>query len=110
LPNPHESQLKHVDVLEEARPPAARRSRRSIAREAAPLLMLEKDAYAHPELKELVQPLFARYKIEGGVSRGTRKIAPNLFIGSARRGYFNYGRSKNTLLVYGYTGPRDYVP
>src|SRR5260221_263477 len=31
-------------------------------------------------------------------------------IGSARRGYFNYGRSKNIILVYGYTGPRDYLP
>ena len=48
--------------------------------------------------------------MEGCVSRGTRKIAPNLFIGSARRGFFNYGRSGNIILVYGYTGPRDYVP
>ena len=77
---------------------------------AAPVLILEKDAFAHPELKELVQSLFEQYKIEGCVSRGTRKIAPNLFIGSARRGYFNYSRSRNLILVYGYTGPRDYLP
>ncbi|HEX8617966.1 MAG TPA: beta-eliminating lyase-related protein, partial [Thermoanaerobaculia bacterium] len=76
----------------------------------APILILEKDAYAHPELKDLVASLFARFKMEGSVSRGTRKIAPNLFIGSARRGFFNYGRSNGILLVYGYTGPREYLP
>src|SRR5437588_3471421 len=78
--------------------------------EAGPVLILEREACAHPELEELIQTLFSRYKIEGCVSRGTRKIAPNLFIGSARRGYFNYGRCKNILVVYGYTGPRDYLP
>jgi polyketide synthase PksN len=78
--------------------------------EVVPIRILEKEAYTHPELREVVQALFNRYKIEGCVSRGTRKIAPNLFIGSAKRGYFNYGRSKNILLVYGYTGPRDYLP
>ncbi len=79
------------------------------APEPAPILILEKDAYTRPVLKDLVQTLYARYKIEGSVSRGTRKIAPNLFIGSARRGYFNYGRCKDMLVVYGYTGPRDYL-
>ncbi|HXH38834.1 MAG TPA: beta-ketoacyl synthase N-terminal-like domain-containing protein, partial [Thermoanaerobaculia bacterium] len=79
-------------------------------RESAPILILEKDAYAHPELRDLVQTLFTRHKIEGCVSRGTRKIAPNLFIGGTRRGYFHYGRCKDILVVYGYTGPRDYLP
>ncbi|MGA3092601.1 MAG: SDR family NAD(P)-dependent oxidoreductase, partial [Terriglobales bacterium] len=82
----------------------------TIALEAEPIRILEKEAYTHPELQELVQTLFNRYKKEGCVSRGTRKIAPNLFIGSARRGYFNFSRSNNIILVYGYTGPRDYVP
>jgi polyketide synthase PksN len=80
-----------------------------LAPERAPIHIPEKDAYTHPELKQLVQTLFTRYKTEGGVSRGTRKIAPNLFIGGARRGYFNYGRSKDIVVVYSYTGPRDYV-
>jgi polyketide synthase PksN len=78
--------------------------------EAGPILILEKDALTHPELKELVGTLFTRYKIEASVSRGTRIIAPNLFIGSSRRGYFNYGRSKDILLVYGYTGAREDFP
>jgi amino acid adenylation domain-containing protein len=77
---------------------------------AEPIRLLEKVAFAHPEYGELVRGLFARYKMEACVSRGTRKIAPNLFIGSSRRGYFNYGRSKDLILVYGFTGPADVLP
>ena len=104
----NDRQLRPVEVLKEEKPLAA--SPATIARVAAPIRILEKDAYRHPEFQELVQTLFDRYKLEGCVSRGTRKIAPNLFIGSARRGYFNYARSKNIILVYSYTGPRDYLP
>jgi acyl transferase domain-containing protein/tryptophanase/acyl carrier protein len=75
---------------------------------ASPILILEQELDAHPELRELVKELFAEYKNEGSSSRGTRNIAPNLFIGSAKRGYFNYSRSKNIVLVYAYTGPGDY--
>ena len=90
--------------------PKAAATRAPAISSAAPICILESEALKHPELQELIQNLFSRYKIEGCVSRGTRKIAPNLFIGSARRGYLNYGRSKNIFLVYGYTGPRDYLP
>lgn len=93
----------------DARPPAAS-SVDPLHREAAPILMLEKDARAHPGLRPIIETLFDLHKMEGGISRGTRKIAPNLFIGSERRGYFNYGRSKGIVLVYAYTGPRDYLP
>jgi len=75
---------------------------------AQPILVLEKDAYAHPELGKLVKELFTRYKNDGSVSRGTRNIAPNLFIGSERKGYFHYSRSKNIIVAYTYTGPREY--
>ncbi|HEX9984336.1 MAG TPA: SDR family NAD(P)-dependent oxidoreductase [Thermoanaerobaculia bacterium] len=54
--------------------------------------------------------MFNRYGSDGTVSRGTRRIAPNLFIGTERRGYFNYGRSNDIILVYGYAGPQDYLP
>lgn len=91
-------------------PHAEARPAKAMPREAEPIRILERDAYAHPELQDLVRTLFARYAIEGSVSRGTRKIAPNLFIGSAKRGYFNYSRSKDILLLYGYTGPREYLP
>jgi len=75
-----------------------------------PIRLLEKDLVKHPELDALVQALFERHKNEGCVSRGTRNIAPNLFIGSGRKGYFNYCRGKNIVLVYAYTGPEDYFP
>jgi acyl transferase domain-containing protein/tryptophanase/acyl carrier protein len=101
--------LKPIEVPEGENTPAAPRPS-TVDREAAPIRVLEKEAYRSPELRELVRALFNRYKREGSVSLGTRKIAPNLFIGGARRGYFNYGRSKSIILVYAYTGPRDYAP
>ncbi|HKD15247.1 MAG TPA: SDR family NAD(P)-dependent oxidoreductase [Candidatus Angelobacter sp.] len=101
--------LKPVEAPEGAKLPAENRAN-LIAEEAAPIRILEREAYTHPQLRELVQTIFKRYKLESSVSRGTRTIAPNLFIGGARSGYFNYGRSKNIVLAYGYTGPREYLP
>ncbi|WP_198683407.1 beta-ketoacyl synthase N-terminal-like domain-containing protein [Peristeroidobacter agariperforans] len=77
---------------------------------AQPVLMLESDACTHPELGPVVRNIFEQYKNEGSVSRGTRNIAPNLFIGSERRGFFHYSRSNDIILAYTYTGPRDYFP
>ncbi|SAL32952.1 polyketide synthase [Caballeronia udeis] len=76
--------------------------------QASSLRVLEKNLPKHPELQAVVAELSVTYRNEGGASRGTRNIAPNLFIGSAKRGYFNYSRTKNLLLVYAYTGPSDY--
>lgn len=77
---------------------------------ARPVLMPEREAYSHPELGPVLRNIFEQYKNEGSVSRGTRNIAPNLFIGSERRGYFHYSRSNDIILAYTYTGPRDYFP
>jgi acyl transferase domain-containing protein/tryptophanase/acyl carrier protein len=102
-------ELKAAEKLDEKKPERVKGNRR--AKEGSePTRIAEKEAHRHEEWRELVTGLYERYKLEGCVSRGTRKIGPNLFIGSARRGYFNYGRSKNILLVYGYTGPREYLP
>src|SRR5260221_9413532 len=76
---------KPGEVLERAKPPAENQPK-PIAGKEAPIRITEKEAYAHPELGELVQTLFRRYKRESSISRGTRTIAPNLFIGSARCG------------------------
>ncbi|MBD3317876.1 MAG: DUF2156 domain-containing protein, partial [Chitinivibrionales bacterium] len=73
-----------------------------------PILISEKTAREHPLLGDCVRTLFDRYKNEGSVSRGTRVIAPNLFIGGERRGYFHYGRRNEIILAYAYTGPEDY--
>jgi polyketide synthase PksN len=75
---------------------------------AAPLLVLEKDASEDPELCALLTQLLERHQRELSASRGVKSIAANLFIGSERRGYFNYGRYKKTMLVYAYTGPDEY--
>lgn len=77
---------------------------------ARPILIAEVEADAHPELGPIVRSIFERYKNEGSVSRGTRNIAPNLFIGSEQRGFFHYSRSNDIILAYTYTGPRDYFP
>lgn len=74
----------------------------------APILMLEKDASEDPELRALLDRLLESHKRELSASRGVKTIAPNIFIGSERRGYCNYGRCKKTMLVYAYTGPDDY--
>lgn len=75
-----------------------------------PVRLLEKDLPRYPELDALAKELFERYKNEGAVSRGTRNIAPNLFFGSEKKGYFNYSRSNDIVLVYAYTGPDEYFP
>ncbi|TXI48906.1 MAG: SDR family NAD(P)-dependent oxidoreductase [Lysobacter sp.] len=80
----------------------------SSASVASPLRLLEADLPHYPELRSQLEALYARYSNEGCVSRGTRIIAPNLFVGGARRGYFNYGRSGDAMLIYAYTGPADY--
>jgi polyketide synthase PksN len=75
-----------------------------------PILESEKNILRDPGLGKLVSEIFDLYKNEAGASRGARDIAPRLFIGSARRGYFNYGRCKDIVLAYAYTGPEDYFP
>ncbi|MCX2763650.1 SDR family NAD(P)-dependent oxidoreductase [Aquimarina muelleri] len=83
--------------------------KQSILKET-PILILEQEANKDSELQVLIKKIFNQYKNEGSSSRGTRNIAPNLFIGSKKQGYFNYSRSKNIILVYSYTGPKDYLP
>jgi len=79
-------------------------------RRAEPIRMLERKAWADPDVGPIVRRLFDEYKNEAGASRGARDIAPYLFIGHGKRGYFNYARCKDVLLAYAYTGPREYFP
>ncbi|XLS29198.1 SDR family NAD(P)-dependent oxidoreductase [Flavobacteriaceae bacterium M23B6Z8] len=75
-----------------------------------PIIILEKEAIKHLELKDWYYQIFNQYKNEGSASRGTRNIAPFLFIGSEKKGYLNYSKSGNIILVYAFTGPGDYFP
>ena len=107
LPAPHSPAAiapTHPVALQPASTPQAALSVRQ------PVRLLEKDLPLYPQLDALARELFERHKNEGAVSRGTRNIAPNLFFGSAQKGYFNYSRSNHIILVYAYTGPEDYFP
>src|SRR5260370_21162578 len=79
---------KLVEVPDKTQPPAANRVNKT-AEEAAPIRILEKKAYEHPELRELVQTLYARYRRESSSDAGTRKIAPHLFVGKEKKGEFH---------------------
>ena len=83
---------------------------KKVAAVPEPVVTTERAAHADPALSKVVADIFARHKNEGSVSRGTRNIAPNLFIGSARSAYFNFGRSGDIVVAYAYTGPREYFP
>lgn len=74
-----------------------------------PIIISEKEAMIHPELKDWYHSIFNQFKNESSASRGTRNIAPLLFIGSEKKGYLNYSKNNNILLVYGYTGPVAYL-
>ncbi len=76
--------------------------------EPFPVLMLQKDLLGHPMTGPWAEALFDAHKNEGAASRGIAQIAPNLFVGSERRGYLHYNRYRKIVLVYAYTGPDDY--
>ena len=75
---------------------------------AEAILTSEEFALTHSQLSPIISRIYHEHKSEASVSRGTRNIAPNLFIGSERRGFFNYARAKNIIMAYGYTGPASY--
>ncbi|QYF93466.1 SDR family NAD(P)-dependent oxidoreductase [Massilia sp. PAMC28688] len=91
-----------------AQVPAQAAAQAEVKPAAAPVLMLERDVHAHLELGPLFETIFDQYKNEAGASRGARSIAPNVFFGSARRGFFNYARCKNIIAAYAFTGPDEY--
>ena len=72
-------------------------------------IILEKDVFQRPDLAALINDLFSKYKNETSVSRGTRNIAPYLFIGKEKQGYFNFSRSGKIILIYAYTGAENYL-
>ena len=102
-----ERKLERKATVEPIRPrPAAKKA----AAVPEPIVTTELAAYADPALATVVKDIFAHHKNEGSVSRGTRNIAPNLFIGRERKAYFNFSRSSDIVLAYAYTGPREYFP
>jgi acyl transferase domain-containing protein/tryptophanase/NAD(P)-dependent dehydrogenase (short-subunit alcohol dehydrogenase family)/acyl carrier protein len=72
-----------------------------------PAMLHACDLVEHPAWAAWADALFETYRNEASASRGIAHIAPNLFIGSRRNGYFHYSRHAKVLLVYAYTGPQD---
>ncbi len=64
---------------------------------------------SYPALESKLNAIFLAHRNETSVSRGTKNIAPYLFIGAEERGYFNVNLHKTILLVYAYTGPQEYL-
>ncbi|MEU6445061.1 alpha/beta fold hydrolase [Streptomyces sp. NPDC047046] len=64
------------------------------------------EAAADPGLAEVVAELEGRYGKESGL--GGRDIAPYLFVGAERRGFFALSQRDRAMLVWNYTGPEDY--
>ncbi|NOT89833.1 MAG: SDR family NAD(P)-dependent oxidoreductase [Lysobacter sp.] len=75
--------------------------------EATPALVAHRHLDRYPALRQRREEIFHQYKNESSVSRGTLMIAPLLFFGDEKRGFFNCGKGKGILLAYGYTGPED---
>lgn len=105
---------KSVPASKVTQPPASVRPAQpvkpalSAVRPKVAVRLLEQDLPKYPALEAVVNELRERHMNEGSVSRGTRNIAPNVFIGSERKGFFNYSRNEKTILIYAYTGPDEH--
>ncbi|MFC3195077.1 SDR family NAD(P)-dependent oxidoreductase [Marinicella sediminis] len=73
-----------------------------------PIVISERLALADEHLGPLVQSIYDEHKGESSVSRGTRIIAPQLFIGADRQGYIHFSQYGQLVLAYAYTGPDSY--
>src|SRR5260370_11277581 len=89
---------KPVEVPDKTQPPAANRVNKT-AEEAAPIRILEKKAYEHPELRELLQTLYARYRRASSAWRGGRKIPPDIFLLTAKIQILYYLRYKQNVFL-----------
>lgn len=64
--------------------------------------------YQHSMHHPVLQKLYQAYKNESSVSRGTRVIAPLVFLGAAQDFYFNFNIHQKLCLGYSYTGPLEH--
>ncbi|MFG2635901.1 SDR family NAD(P)-dependent oxidoreductase [Streptomyces sp. NPDC048362] len=69
-------------------------------------LVTRVEAAADPELGPVLKELEREYGKESGL--GGRDIAPHLFVGAERRGFFALSRRGPAMLVWNYTGPEDH--
>ncbi|MGW0487970.1 SDR family NAD(P)-dependent oxidoreductase [Streptomyces olivaceus] len=69
-------------------------------------LLTRTEAVTDPELAPALTELERRHGKESGL--GGRDIAPYLFVGADRRGFFALSQRDGALLVWNYTGPEDH--
>src|SRR5205823_2037672 len=70
-------------------------------------LVVRRDSVA-PELAGTVDGLDRRFGMESGLAG--RDIAPLMFLGSTRQGYFTFSRRGDALLAWSFVGPDGYLP
>ncbi len=75
---------------------------------ALPLVLRADQAFADPALAVVLEPLRGTYRHVLSTTYAARGIAPFLFLGAERQGYFLFNHSKRTLLVWAYVGPAEY--
>ena len=69
-------------------------------------MLTRTEAVTDPELAPALTELERRHGKESGL--GGRDIAPYLFVGADRRGFFALSQRDGALLVWNYTGPEDH--
>lgn len=107
-PTPIQPPMPELDAHADRTKADARKDAVRRERPATAILGFEHALRDDPEIGGWVRSIFDEHTNDGSVSRGTRNIAPNLFIGSQRKGYFHYARSQDRILAYAYTGPDEH--
>lgn len=69
------------------------------------IIKREADALADLEVGPIIRDIYDNYKGESSVARGTRVIAPLLFVGTTKTGYIHFNQNDDVVLAYAYTGP-----
>ncbi|SCE73393.1 SDR family NAD(P)-dependent oxidoreductase [Micromonospora tulbaghiae] len=73
-----------------------------------PVVVAKRDLPAQPGLAATVAELERRYGKEGGLPG--RDIAPLIFLGADRDGYFNFSRRDDIVLAWSYVGSEERFP
>ncbi|MCL2719395.1 MAG: SDR family NAD(P)-dependent oxidoreductase, partial [Lachnospiraceae bacterium] len=71
------------------------------------ILIPEKDLIFHEKERKLVEELRKKYEIEG-LAYARKEIAPDIFIGAKRKGFFYGAKKDNTALAFLYVGEESY--
>ncbi|MBW4084437.1 SDR family NAD(P)-dependent oxidoreductase [Paenibacillus sp. S150] len=68
--------------------------------------ILEQDLAAHPAEQSCVEVIINRYGMEG-LAVARKEMAPELFLGSSRKGFFYLAEREEIILAFLYQGPEE---